>query len=288
MAPAKPITQALNQWLDAQGLRAIEALLPASGGCICDNYTVTTGCGERFFLKTCPSAPAGFFAAEAAGLAALAAASELRIPQVRAQADDYLLLEYIDPGQPHSSYWQRLAEGLASLHQAPVPAFGFSADNFCGTTPQPNPQTDDGYQFFGEHRLRFQGQLAQHSNLLTSADCRALDSVIQGLPQWIPAQPPSLLHGDLWSGNLYCDGAGQPVLIDPACYWGWREADIAMTRLFGALPAAFYQHYQDLAPMPAQWQDRMDLYNLYHLLNHLNLFGHGYLNSVRQVLKRYA
>lgn len=279
--------QAFNDWLQSHQLGTVKHLSPVSGGCISDNFCLQTGSHKRFFVKTHHRPPKGFFQAEAAGLQALSQHTDLRTPTVYSAQDSFLLLEYIEPGQPGVTFWESLAEGLAQLHSEPMPQFGFSQDNYCGLTPQYNEACMDGHQFFGEQRLRYQGQRALHSRLLPNKDFDRLSQLIDKLPELIPLQQPSLLHGDLWSGNIYCDQNGKPVLIDPAAYWGWREADIAMTQLFGQLPFKFYQHYQHMLPMNEHWQQRMPLYNLYHLLNHLNLFGRSYLPLVQQVIKSY-
>lgn len=284
MTPGKPITDAINPWLAANRLGEAVAWQPISGGSICDSFAVTLAGGETLFLKTRHPAPNRLFACEANGLAALAGTGALRVPQVLAAGDEFLALEYIPAARPATDFWQHLAEGLAAIHSQPTADFGFEEDNYCGLTPQPNPRLLDGFAFFGEHRLWFQATLASDKSLLSSADMRRLEQLIRDLPNRLPVQPPSLIHGDLWSGNIHCDQGGQPVLIDPACHRGWREADIAMTQLFGTLPDRFYDTYQQCLPMPSGWQQRMPVYNIYHLLNHLNLFGSSYLQSVRSGL----
>lgn len=284
MAWLKPTIATLNARLNSLALGPVKRMESVSDGCICDNYHLVTARGDHYFLKTCGSAPAGFFMAEACGLNALAASSPLRIPRVIASHEDFLLLEYIAPGSPKPNFWELLAEGLAHMHATAVDQFGFVQDNFCGTSTQPNPACSDGFAFFGQHRLYHQGKLALRQGLLGKAEFEQLEHLIADLPKWIPPSQPALIHGDLWSGNVYCDDTGHPVLIDPACYWGWREADIAMTRLFGQFPGTFYQRYQQCLPMPPGWEQRMHIYNLYHLLNHLNLFGRSYRNAVLDIL----
>ena len=282
-----PTQREINHWLQSQRHGVIETATPVSGGSICDNYHLRTTSGDGFFVKTNRGGPADLFRCEASGLAALAQYTSLRTPRIYHVDEKWLLLEYIAPGAPGDTFWQQLAEGLAQLHGAAQQQFGFSTDNYCGTTSQPNPACENGHTFFGEQRLLYQGKLAARAGLLPRADLAQLEQLIARLPALIPQQPPALIHGDLWSGNIHCDDSGRPVLIDPAAHCSWREADIAMTRLFGALPSAFYRHYKQLLPMAPGWEQRMGLYNLYHLLNHLNLFGGCYLSQVRAVMQRY-
>jgi fructosamine-3-kinase len=124
--------------------------------------------------------------------------------------------------------------------------------------------------------------------LLERADLNRLENIASRLSNWIPQQPPVLLHGDLWSGNVHCDAQGSPALIDPACYWGWAEAELAMTSLFGGFEPDFYTSYAECSGMDSDWPERAPLYNLYHLLNHLLLFGGSYLGSIRQICRRFA
>ena len=276
----------VNGWLTDSGLGSIADLTAVSGGCIAENFCLTTTKGEQLFLKTVNGSPPAIFQAEADGLDAMRLATNMQIPKVFAVDNDWLLLEYIHPGQPAPDFWLRLAEGLAQMHRHIAPQFGFPQNNFCGTTPQINPWCADGYSFFGQQRLRYQGELARQQGLLGEGDVNRLEQIIERLPDWIPEQPASLIHGDLWSGNIHCNQQGQPVLVDPACHYGWREADIAMTQLFGALPQPFYEHYHRCFPMSEGWQQRLPLYNLYHLLNHLNLFGTAYLTSVQAIIAR--
>ncbi|MCW8885732.1 MAG: fructosamine kinase family protein [Motiliproteus sp.] len=258
-----------------------------SGGCINQCYRVD--CQKHsYFLKTHSSPPPGFFQAEAEGLIALHNSKIIRVPEVIGVCDQGLLLEYLtpSPSPTNPGYWKKLAEQLADLHQLNAPCFGFGQDNFCGLTPQPNPQTSDGYQFFANHRLGYQAQLAAAKGLLKPQDLDDITSLSNQLKRWIPDQSPCLIHGDLWSGNVYCS-EGEPVLVDPACYWGWAEAELAMTRLFGGFSKKFYDVYQANRPEVKGWQQRADLYNLYHLLNHLNLFGSSYLGQVRAVTRAF-
>lgn len=257
------------------------------GGCI-NNATRLEAEHGPLFLKLNDACPPDMFAREAEGLAALATAKGPRVPQVLAVGSTFMLQEFIAPGPRRPDFWETFGAQMAALHQTTAPHFGFDHDNYIGLTPQPNGWTEDGYAFFGERRLGFQGQLARRQGLLDSNSLRALDTLIQNLPNLVPAQPASLIHGDLWSGNIHNGPAGEPVLIDPAAHYGWAEAELAMMTLFGSLPEAFFKAYESVRPLASGYKGRFDLYNLYHLLNHLNLFGESYAGSVQSILRKYA
>ncbi len=278
---------AVEEWLAARGLR-VARVQPVAGGDINRALRLFTAQGPSFFLKTHPQPPPAMFAREAEGLQALRQAGGLRVPEPYLWAEAFLLLEDLRPGTRRADFWERLGRGLAAVHRQRGPRFGFAHDNYIGLTPQPNPWTDDGYAFFAEQRLLFQARLAHRRGLLDASDVRRVERLAARLRHWIPPQPPSLLHGDLWSGNVLPDAEGRPALIDPAAYYGWAEADLAMTALFGGFPPAFYRAYEQAYPVEPGYRERFPIYNLYHLLNHLNLFGRGYLGSVQAVLRRFA
>lgn len=265
----------------------VAATQPIGGGSINDAARLTLEDGRTLFLKIHSSPPAGFFEAEAAGLQALAGAKAVRIPSVVAVAEEGLILEWLE-GRPGHDFARKLGEQLARLHSVTADAFGFERDNFCGLTPQPNHRMRDGFRFFAEARLLHQGRMARDSGRLGQGDVRQLEGLAGRLARWIPEQPASLIHGDLWSGNIHCDPDGEPVLIDPATHYGWAEADLAMTTMFGNQPRAFYEAYLANSPVEHDWEDRAPLYNLYHELNHLNLFGGPWAGGVRQTLKRFG
>lgn len=244
--------------------------------------------GRPAFRKFLPAGVSDRFQAEADGLRELAATATVRTPEVLAVDERQIITSRVDQGHAGSRGWSELGERLAALQAIEQACFGFTADNYCGDTPQPNPRGDDGHAFFAEHRLMYQGRLARDAGLLNARDVAALDRLCQRLGELIPPMPPALLHGDLWRGNVLFDGAGRPVLIDPACHWGWPEAEIAMTSLFGGFPESFYHSWEEAAEPQPGWRERLPLYNLYHLLNHLNLFGRSYYPGVSEVLQRYG
>ena len=282
------IPPAVRQWLARRGLGEVVASEPVAGGDINHAWRVRTAQGATFFLKTNPHAPADMFAREAEGLQALRVPDGPVVPEPYLWGPDFLLLEDLRPGPRGADYWPTFGRQLAALHRHHGPRFGFFHDNYIGRTPQPNPWTEDGYAFFAQHRLGFQAHLAHGRGLLRAADLRRVERLAARLPDWIPPQPPSLLHGDLWSGNALTDAQGRPAIVDPAAYYGWAEADLAMTALFGGFPPAFYRAYEEARPLEPGYRERFPLYNLYHLLNHLNLFGRGYAAAVQAILDRFV
>jgi len=278
----------VKDWCIAQGHGEVVSARPVGGGCINNGARLQTTSGTTFFLKTNRSAPEDMFAREAEGLRVLFVKDGPRLPQPFLHGLDFLLLEDLRPARARPDYWPEFGGRLAALHNHTSSRFGFEHDNYIGSTPQPNTWDEDGYHFFTEQRLGFQAGLAQRKGLLGADERRRVERLCQRLPDLIPAQPASLIHGDLWSGNAITDAEGGPAIIDPAAYYGWAEAELAMTALFGAFPEAFYRAYQDVRPLERGFVERFPLYNLYHLLNHLNLFGSGYWGEVAAILRRYT
>ena len=242
--------------------------------------------GTRVIVKRRRAAARDFFAVEADGLERLRAAGALRVPIVHRVEDEALVLEDLGQGRPQRTDWERAGHGLAQLHRITSAQFGLDRPGWCGDSPQPNTPMNDGWRFFAECRLLPQGRRARDSALLDAGDLRALERLCAALPARIPAQPPALLHGDLWRANLHACASGELALIDAgAVHYGWAEAELAMLTLFGAPPEPFFAAYRDASGIDALWRERAPLYNLYHLLNHLNLFGSGYLADVRAVLQ---
>jgi protein-ribulosamine 3-kinase len=282
------IPASVSAWLQEKGLGEVISTRSVGGGCINDGALLTTASGERFFLKTNPSAPGDMFEKEAEGLIALRVEDGPKVPEPYIFAENFLLLEDLSPAPRKPGYWEEFGRKLAALHNHKNPQFGFEYDNYIGSTPQPNRFESDGWLFFNEQRLLFQADLAERQGLLNKTDSIKVQRIASRLRELVPEQPASLLHGDLWSGNALSDADGGPALIDPAVYYGWAEAELGMTALFGAFPASFYDAYNDTRPLEIGYQERFPIYNLYHLLNHLNLFGAGYLGQVRQVLDRFS
>jgi protein-ribulosamine 3-kinase len=292
---------------DSDGRRVGEPRA-VGGGCVNNASVVSIG-GDSFFLKRNAKSPEGMFLAEASGLEALRAPGALRYPRPFAVgapefeeekvaegvalvpcAEPFLLMEYLPKGRPAPDYGERLGAGLAAQHRTTAERFGFAIDNFIGATPQPNGWLGDWVEFFAERRLEHQAKLAREKGLAESGMVRAIDRLTHKLDGLLgdPPEPPALLHGDLWGGNHHAGADGAPVLFDPAPYFGRREADIAMTELFGGFDEAFLETYRAEWPLAEGYPERRDVYNLYHLLNHLNLFGASYAGQVSAILRRHA
>ncbi len=260
------------------------------GGCINQAYLLSQG-ETRYFVKLNHAAKIDMFDAEQLGLAQLLQTQTIRVPRPIAcgvtGAQAYLVLEYLDlggAGTPAS--WRTMGQQLAALHQwrsSPGESyFGWDRDNTIGDTPQPNPWTPNWTTFFRDHRLAFQFQLASRRGGHFPRQAELLEAVPQLLADHHPQ--PSLVHGDLWSGNAAITTEGEPVIFDPATYWGDREVDLAMTELFGRFPAPFYEGYNEVFPIAPGYARRQVLYNLYHLLNHFNLFGGGYGSQANRMI----
>lgn len=269
----------------------------AGGGCINNAEAVTLEDGRWYFVKSNADPLPRLFECEAEGLEALAAVGAIRVPQPMgvgggaAGVPPFLVMEHIETGASGPRFQEELGRQFAELHRRSAGGrFGFSHDNYIGATPQPNTWEDDWVTFWREHRLGHQLRLARSRGLCDASMARLGDRLLGRLDELIadPDEPACLLHGDLWGGNYLCDAEGRPVLIDPAAYHGRREADLAMTQLFGGFTAAFYRAYEEVWPLAPGSEARLDIYRLYHLLNHLNLFGGGYASGCVAIMRRYA
>ena len=277
---------------------AIESRRSVGGGDINRAALLTLPGGRSVFLKENRPNLAGMFAAEAAGLEALAEVGGRSgappVPRPLAWGADsgcsFLMMEVLDTGGGTDG--AAFGRALAELHrEGRSRSCGFESDNWIGSTPQPNQQTASWHDFFAGHRLMYQWELARSRGYGSGTTERQIQSLCRRLPELIPdvdSGRPSLLHGDLWGGNWMAGADGRAWLIDPAVYYGHREADLAMTRLFGGFPPGFHRGYEEAWPLEGAFDERVDIYNLYHLLNHLNLFGSSYWGGVARILGRYA
>ena len=299
-----------------------------SGGDINKAYGLTLNNGKRIFMKANAKQNAAFFTAESAGLCAIAKTGAIGTPEILCTGTDdgedvgysFLLLKYIQSGKKKADYWETFARNLAAMHEAnttdfigskncdsgdfakdktdstdfakensnpAIPRFGFFQDNFIGARPQINTPSDSWISFFRDYRLAPQFKAAD--SYFTPRERELNTKLLDHLDEFLlEPENPSLVHGDLWSGNVMCGSDGKAMLIDPACYVGHAEVDLAMTELFGGFPPAFYDAYREVHPLQPGYENRRDLYNLYQLLNHLNLFGPSYLGAVQSIVAEYV
>lgn len=250
----------------------------------------------RYFVKWHRTPPPHFFECEARGLELLQEAGCVRVPDVigQGQAPDsrlsFLILEWIDRNGGKYTAARTLGRQLAEQHRQRYAYYGLDYDNYIGELPQPNRRAASWVAFYRDQRLGPQRALAEQRGYLSAPRARRLDRLMERLDEWIDERrcQPSLLHGDLWGGNWMAALSGEPVIIDPAVYYGDREADLAMTTLFGGFPPDFYSAYSEVFPFAPGYEERQPLYQLYYLLVHLNLFGESYGSRVDSVLKKYV
>jgi fructosamine-3-kinase len=259
---------------------------PVGGGSI--NQACALIDGDRaYFVKTNQASQIAMFEAEALGLRQIAATQTIRVPQPicwgTVNGTAYIALEWLDLGYGDHQAWEEMGHNLAAMHQVTSDrGFGWDQNNTIGSTPQPNPWSESWIEFWVEHRLGYQFRLAKRRG----GHFPNQDQLLAAVPEILAGHDPqpSLVHGDLWSGNAAVTVSGEPVILDPAVYFGDREVDIAMTQLFGSFPANFYSAYNDSFPLETGYQRRKILYNLYHILNHFNLFGGGYESQANQMI----
>ncbi len=263
------------------------------GGCINDAQTITTSDGKHFFLKQNFHSAKDMFFKEANGLKELKKANAIRVPEVILVDTNYLLLEQINSGRKSKNFDEDFGRSFALLHKYTSDSFGFYEDNYIGSTPQKNiPDEDeknDWIKFYFKKRILFQYKLLEKNGYSDSAIRKRISSLENKIDDILKGSEniPSLLHGDLWSGNYMVDENGNACLIDPAVYYGNREADLAMTKLFGGFSSSFYKSYNEYFPLPDGYEYRENIYKLYHIMNHLNLFGGGYYHQTISLLDYY-
>ena len=259
-----------------------------SGGCINQAYQVR-GEQAQYFVKLNDANKVEMFAAEASGLKQMFATETIIVPKPvcwgTADNKSYIVLQWLELGGRSERGWREMGHQLAAMHRYRTSSkFGWEMNNTIGSTPQVNTWMANWADFFAEQRIGYQLKLAKHRG----GSFRDRDRVVEAIREKLQDRQPqaSLLHGDLWSGNAAFTSDGQPVIFDPATYYGDREADLAMTELFGGFPTAFYNGYNEAWQLDTGYSQRKSIYNLYHILNHFNLFGGGYGNQAKRIIDR--
>jgi fructosamine-3-kinase len=280
---ARRIAEATGQPFDPQAPHSL------AGGCINSAFKLSDG-SRTWFVKTNRAALLEMFEAEAEGLNEMAASATIMVPRAictgTTDGVSYIVMQHLELGRGAAAGWCRAGEQLAAMHRHSAAAFGWSRDNTIGATPQPNAWDRDWVAFWRERRLGF--QLAEAARNGYRGRLQSLgEQLLERFPALIDHAPsPALLHGDLWGGNIGFTRLGEPVIYDPATYYGDREAELAMTELFGGFSADFYAAYRAAWPLDPGYRVRKNLYNLYHVINHLNLFGGGYGGQAERLIQR--
>jgi fructosamine-3-kinase len=263
-----------------------------SGGCINNGGRLKTSAGD-FFLKWNDSNKfPGMFEAEAKGLALLSKPAVIDIAKVVgfsiSGSHQFLILNFVESSLPSPAYWIMLGQQLAALHKNKAADFGLDHSNYIGSLRQVNNHKKKWSDFFIDERLQVQLKLAVDRGRIETSQTKKFEHFFKKLPDLLPDEVPSLIHGDLWSGNLIVNANGDPCLIDPAVYYGHREAELAFTKLFGGFDSSFYESYHRQYPLQTGFERRIEIYNLYPLLVHVNLFGGGYVRQVLNILSYFA
>jgi protein-ribulosamine 3-kinase len=299
--PPAVVRHAVERALAEQRGRPVQvtATMPVSGGCISRCACLETSSGPVFLKWAAADHPPGLFAAEALSLRAIAETGSIRVPEVLrvndgddADGPAWLLLEWLEPGTGVPSTWRLLGRQLAAVHRVLGPRHGWPADNFIGTLPQANAAAASWGDFWRDRRLEPQLRRARELGALPAAAARRFDDLLAVVPERLAAaeaEGPSLLHGDLWAGNVHVLSDGGPALIDPSAYHGHREVDLAMAELFGGFDPGFFQAYEEAWPVQRGYRPgRRAIYQLYYLLVHVNLFGVAYLERTLAALETAA
>lgn len=264
-----------------------------SGGCINDARILTTESQKKYFIKINSIHPDDRFEKEANGLSEIASSNVIRVPKVHLVECEFILMEFIDSSIKSHNFFEDFGRKFATMHKHFGSDFGFYEDNYIGSNPQINiagdDEKNDWVKFYFNKRLLYQYMLAE-KNGYSGEELRNSFSFLENNLEEIlksSEHKPSLLHGDLWSGNYIVDEKGNACLIDPAVYYGNREADLAMTKLFGGFDSKFYAAYNEVYPLEAGYDYRENIYKLYHVLNHINLFGSSYYTQAVNLLRYY-
>ena len=285
--------------LDRKTLQAIESIIgeainhssTVSGGDINDAFCIQTN-RKSFFVKSNDAPFANdMFEKEADGLRLIEQTNTIAVPKIIGHHTTdhvaFLILEWIESASPNLQFWKNFGTQLALLHQQSVPTFGLNYPNYIGSLVQKNELESDAISFLINQRLMPQIELANSHNKIDSNTMDTFQKLFKKLPELIPNEKPSLIHGDLWNGNFMADKNGKVVLVDPSATYGLREFDLAMSKLFGGFDSRFYNSYENTFPTEKGLEDRIPIYQLYYLMVHVNLFGGGYLNSVKNILSKF-
>ena len=272
---------------------SILSAYPVGGGCISEAFKIDTKSGRSLLLKINPSVPPDMFVKEANGLNELQKAGAIKIPEVIAVDSSFILIEFISPSSKSKHFFEDFGRKFALLHRYSRESFGFYENNYIGSTPQINAanieEESDWIKFYFNKRILYQYKLVEKNDFATPELTSGISKIENKIGQILSGlnENPSLLHGDLWSGNFIVDETGNACLIDPAVYYGNREADLAMTKLFGGFAPEFYASYNEYFPLEEGYEYRENIYKLYHVMNHLNLFGMAYYPQTLFLIKYY-
>lgn len=271
---------------------AVVSSSPVSGGDIGTSHQVELDDGRRCFIKSYGTEPSGMTRAEAQGLAWLDVPGGPRVPKVLAWSDagpSLLVLEWLESGRPDAASEERFGRALATLHRTDPGGFGLASDNFIGRLPQSNRSHSDWATFYARERIEPQVRMAHDAGHFKKSHASLAEKVVERLPALCgPVEPAARLHGDLWGGNALYDDRGTPCLIDPAVHGGHREVDLAMMRLFGGFGERVFEAYNEAWPLAPGADERVELYQLYPVLVHVNLFGGSYVGTAQRILERFA
>lgn len=287
------LSQKSKSELESDLGQKISSLNSLSGGCISNAYKLTLENNFSYFLKFNSEFKNDMFIKEANGLRELKKSNAIRVPSVIKSTNEFILLEFIEPGNRSKKFFEDFGRKFALMHKHSNDYFGFYENNFIGSNEQINIPSDeeksDWMNFYFNKRILFQIKLTEKLGNSTSELRNAVSALENKIEKIIgsSSEKPSLLHGDLWGGNYMVDENGDACLIDPAVYYGHREADLAMTKLFGGFSSEFYSSYNEIFPLADGYEYRENIYKLYHVLNHLNLFGGGYYSQALIMIRFY-
>lgn len=284
--------QHLSTVLQSKGILSSPILgyNPVSGGSVNQTFTLEAKFQKVFLKLNSKSLYPEMFEKEQEGLNLLRSATSLKVPEVLYIGEfkdwSYLVVEYIDSKTPKLDFWENFGKGIAELHSNHSEQYGLEYHNYNGSLVQKNDFSTSWFHFFIENRLRFQEKLAIDTGKLELEVSSLLEKLYNKLPNLLKTEQAVLLHGDLWSGNFMVTSEGQASIMDPAVYYGHREVDLSMSLLFGGFDKKFYESYENVFPLEKGWEERVEIYNLYPLLVHVNLFGASYSQRVKSILKR--